>query len=445
MSPKLGPFFNEKLECLPRNELRELQARKLRQVIHYAYDNSPFYKRSLDRVGLKPGDFNGISDLQKVKLFTTKDDLRENYPFGMLAVPRDKVVEMHATSGTTGTPTLGLHSARDLEEWGEISARSLVMSGLGPADVFQITPSLGMFSGGFGFYHGARKVGCTIVPSSAGFSKRQIEFMLQLGTTMFSAIVSYGFRLAEVAAEMGVDPRRDTKVRKGSFGSEIWTREMKRKLSELWDMEPFDIYGSTELSGPGVGNDCHVHDGLHIWEDQFVTEIVDPKTGEVLGPEEEGELVFTTLSREAMPLLRYRSRDISSLLDQTACECGRTHEKYSEIRARADDMLKLSGVNFWPSEVETILLRRGDLGTEYQIHISRVNSTDSMAITVEAKDAKLDLMSKEKLAKSLEKELHDVLLFTPKVLIVEPNTLPRVEVGKARRVYDERSACPSEF
>ncbi len=439
MSGKLGPFYNEKLERLPKGELRELQAKKLRQATHYAYDNSSFYRKALDQAGLKPDHLGGLSVFQKLKFFTTKDDLRQNYPYGMLAVPRDKVVEMHATSGTTGTPTLGLHSAQDLDEWGEVAARSLVMSGLGHGDVFQITPSLGMFSGGFGFYHGARKIGCTIVPSSAGFSKRQIDFMLNFGTTMFSAIVSYAFRLAEVAEEMGIDPRKDTKVRKGSFGSEIWTREMKCKLSDLWDMEPYDIYGSTELCGPGVGNDCYVHDGLHMWEDHFLTEVVDPKTGEVLGPEEEGELVFTTLSREAMPLIRYRSRDISKLLDQTTCECGRTHQKYSEIRARADDMLKLSGVNFWPSEVETILLRRKDLGTEYQIHVTRVNSMDSMTITVEAKDPALDPATKDQLGKSLEKELHDILLFSPRVSVVEPNSLSRVEVGKTKRVFDERS------
>ncbi len=416
-----------------------MQEARLREAVHFAYQNSQFYRRVLDRAGLKPHNITGISDLQKAQIFTTKDDLRENYPFGMLSVSKNKVVEMHATSGTTGTPTLGLHSAQDLEEWGEIAARSLVMSGLRSDDVFQITPSLGMFSGGFGFYHGARKVGCTIVPSSAGFSKRQVEFMVDFGTTMFSAIVSYGFRLAEVATEMGVDPRRDTKVRKGIFGSEIWTREMKRKLSDLWDLDPYDIYGSTELCGPGVGNDCYLHNGLHIWQDHFLTEIVDPKTGEVLGPEEEGELVFTTLTREAMPLIRYRSRDISRALDERACECGRTHQKYSEIKARADDMLKVSGVNFWPSEIERILLRRSDLGSEYQIRVDRVNSIDSMIVTVEARYSGLDLGRKEILAKSLEKDLHDVLLFTPKVVIVEPNALPRVEVGKAKRVYDDRS------
>jgi phenylacetate-CoA ligase len=357
----------------------------------------------------------------------------------MLAVPRHRVVEMHATSGTTGTPTLGLHTAKDIEDWGEISARSLVMSGLRRDDVFQITPSLGMFSGGFGFYHGATKVGCTIVPASAGFTKRQIEFMRSFGTTMFCAIASYGFRLAEVAIEMGLDPAKDTSARKGVFGSEIWTSEAKKKLAKLWDMDPYDIYGFTELCGPGVGNDCFLHDGMHIWQDHYIVEVVDPKTGELVGPEENGELVFTTLTKEAMPLIRYRSRDISALLDVgSTCECGRTHHKFKEIKARTDDMLKVSGVNFWPSELETILLKESELGSEYLIRVTRVESADRMEISVESRERGLGEEKRNQLAKKLRSELHEVLLFSPEVLIVEPNSLPRVDVGKAKRVYDER-------
>ena len=428
------------MERLPQKELSEIQTRKLREISHYAYENSPFYKKAFDHLQIRPDDIRAIEDLQKIKFFTTKDDLRQNYPYGMLAVPRDKVVEMHATSGTTGTPTLGLHTAQDIEDWGEIAARSLAMSGLTSNDVFQITPSLGMFSGGFGFYHGARKIGCTIVPSGAGFSKRQIEFMRAFGTTMFSAIVSYGFRLAEVAIEeMAIDPAKDTLVRKGIFGSEIWTKAMKKKLSQIWDMDPYDIYGFTELCGPGVGNDCLVHDGIHIWQDYYIAEIVDPKTGEPLGPEEEGELVFTTLSKEAMPLMRYRSRDVSTLLDfGPTCECGRTHKKYSEIRARTDDMLKVSGVNFWPSELETVLLKESELGPEYQIHLTRVDSIDRMVIVVESREREIDNERKISLSKKLGSELHDILLFTPEISIAEPNSLPRVEVGKTKRVFDER-------
>ena len=432
-------YFNEKIEKLSRKELSKIQERQLRYISHYAYENSVFYKKSFDAAGLKPEDVRSIEILQKAKIFTTKDDLRRGFPFGMLAVPRERVVEMHATSGTTGTPTLGLHTAKDIDDWGEVAARALTMSGMTKDDIFQITPSLGMFSGGFGFYHGARKVGCTIVPASAGFSKRQIQFMIDFGTTMFSAIVSYAFRLAEIAHEMGIDPARDTKVRKGVFGSEMWTREMKNKISKIWDMDPYDIYGFTELCGPGVGNDCRMHDGIHIWQDYYYTEVVDPKTGEPVGPEEEGELVFTTLTKEAMPLIRYRSRDISALMDVGVCGCGRTHQKFKPIKARADDMLKISGVNFWPSEVESVLLKEGQVGTEYQIRVTKVDSTDRMQITVESKDKIEDQNARTQLGKKISASLHDVLLFNPEVVIVDPNTLPRVEVGKANRVIDERN------
>ncbi len=431
-------YFHEKAERLSRYDLTEYQRRLFKQTLEYAYENSAFYRNSFARLGLTPNDIRGIEDLQRIRFFTTKDDLRANYPFGMLAVPRDEVVEMHASSGTTGTPTLGLHTRKDLDDWGEISARSLVMAGLCQRDVFQITPSLGMFSGGFGFYHGARKVGATIVPASSGFSKRQIQFMIDFGTTMLSAIVSYAFRLAEVAQEMGIDPAKDTKVRKGIFGSEIWTREMKQKISRLWDLEPYDVYGFTELYGPGVGNDCRMHDGLHMWEDHFLVEVIDPRTAELVSPEEEGELVFTTLTKEAMPLIRYRSRDISKLYASTSCDCGRTHRRYGQIKARSDDMLKMSGVNFWPSEIESVLLKEHDLGSEYRITIDRVNSIDRMSIEVESRERIDSQKLREDLAKKLSADLHSILLFSPEIAIVDPNSLPRVEVGKSIRVIDQR-------
>jgi phenylacetate-CoA ligase len=431
-------YFDLKMETLPRDKLEENQSELLKQTIDHACRNSLFYKHRLKQAGIKPEDIRTIKDLQAKKFFTTKEDLRQNYPFGLLAVPRHQVAEMHATSGTTGTPTLGLHTEGDLEDWSKISARCLVMSGLTKNDVFQITPSLGMFSGGFGFYHGGRKVGATIVPSSAGFSKRQIQFMMDFGTTMFSAIVSYAFRLAEVALEMGIDLKKQTKVRKGIFGSEMWTREMKGRLASIWDMDPYDIYGFTELYGPGVGNDCRVHDGLHIWEDYFLVEVIDPESGEEVGHEEEGELVFTTLRKEAMPLIRYRSGDISSLLDSLSCECGRTHRKYEEIRARADDMIKVSGVNFWPSQLEAVLLKEDGVGPEYRINISRINSIDRMTIEVESKEKISDEAKRDLLSKRLAKALHDTLLFSPEIIVVDPNSLPRVEVGKTMRVNDER-------
>jgi phenylacetate-CoA ligase len=430
-------YFHEKAEKLSRQGLADHQKRSFRETLESSYRNSPFYRKKFDTLGLKP-DSISLESFQKMKFFTTKEDIRASYPFGMLSVPRESVVEMHASSGTTGTPTLGLHTKKDLEDWGEISARSLAMSGLDSKDVFQITPSLGMFSGGFGFYHGARKIGATIVPASAGFSKRQIQFMVDFGTTMVSAIVSYAFRLAEVAQEMGIDPIRDTKVRKGIFGSEIWTKETKQRISKIWNMEPYDVYGFTELYGPGVGNDCRIHEGLHIWEDYFLVEVIDPKTGELVGPEEQGELVFTTLQKEAMPLIRYRSRDISKLYDSNSCECGRTHRRYGQIKARSDDMLKVSGVNFWPSEIESVLLKENELGSEYRITLTRVESMDKMQIEVESREKIKTEEERADLAKKLSAGLHSVLLFSPEISVVDPNFLPRVEVGKSVRVIDKR-------
>lgn len=430
-------YFNPKIETMPRSELKELQEKRLRSALSYAFSNSAFYKKILKEKDLAKYDFTNIKQLQRMKFFTTKEDLRLEYPYGMLAVPRERVVEMHASSGTTGTPTLGFHTLKDLNDWGEISARCLVMAGLTNNDVFQITPSFGMFSGGFGFYHGARSVGCTIIPASSGFSRRQIQFMLELGTTMISAIVSYAFRLAEVAQEMGIDVRKQTKVRKGIFGSEVWTKEAKRKLAYLWDMDPYDVYGFAEMYGPGMGNDCRIHDGLHIWEDFFFVEVIDPKTGEVVGPEERGELVITTLMKEAMPLVRYRTRDVSFLMDSGVCECGRTHSRYSEIIGRTDDMVKISGVNFWPSEVESVLLKNEELSQEYRVKIERKGHADQVTIEIEA-IKKLEEGEKDRLREKLKSELRDTIFFTPEVVILDPGSIPRAEVGKAQRLLDLR-------
>lgn len=436
----MDTYFDKRIEMLPRRELRQLQARRFKAVIRKAYDNSAFYRRGFRRLGVVPDDVMGIETLQKLHFFTTKDHVGTEYPYGLLAVPREQVVEMHSSSGTSGTPVLGLHTEADLRDWGEISARCLTMAGMTKKDVFQITPSLGMFSGGFGFYHGARRIGCTIVPASAGFSKRQIQFMLDFGTTMFSAIVSYAFRLAQVAEEMGVDLLKQTKVRKGVFGSEMWTKEAKNKLSKLWELDPYDVYGFAEMYGPGMGNDCRMHDGLHVWQDFFLVEVVDPKTGEPLGPEEEGELVFTTLRKNAMPLIRYRCRDVSFLYGSRTCDCGRTHQKYKEIIARTDDMVKVSGVNFWPSEVESVLLRTEMVGPEYRIRLSRVNFTDRVKIEVESASRLKDKESKDKLSRELASELRNTLSFSPEVEILDPGTLSRAEVGKAQRMLDEREA-----
>jgi phenylacetate-CoA ligase len=280
-------------------------------------------------------------------------------------------------------------------------------------------------------------VGSFIVPTGAGFSQRQIQLMRDFGTTMICAIVSYALRLAEVAQQMGFDPARDTKVRKGVFGSEIWTKEMKQKIASIWDMDVYDIYGFTELFGPGVANDCHLHDGLHVWEDHLLVEVVDPKTGEPLSAEQEGELVFTHLTKDALPLVRFRSRDLAFLYDSPKCGCGRTHARISPIKGRVDDMIKVSGVSIWPTQIETILIKFPEAGTEYQVVVTRHDSMDHMRVAVESKEA-LDGRSKQDLARRLLTDIRNALNLTPELQIVDPGTLPRVEVGKAKRIIDER-------
>ncbi|MEM2766591.1 MAG: phenylacetate--CoA ligase, partial [Candidatus Caldarchaeum sp.] len=413
-----------------------IRDQRLRWTVKHVYENNAFYRKKFDEAGVKPEDVKTAADLRKLP-FTTKDELRSLYPYGLLAVPRTELLEVHATSGTTGVPTLGFYTKNDIEVWGEVSARSLVMSGLTKSDILQITPSFGMFTGGFGFFYGARKVGAMIIPTGAGFSKRQIQYMLDFGTTMVCAVVSYILRLTETAYEMGVDPARETKVRKGVFGSEMWTAEMKRRIADAWDMDVYDIYGFTELCGPGVANDCYVHDGLHLWEDHFYVEVIDPKTEEPVEPEEKGELVFTTLTKEASPVVRYRCRDISYLYDSVSCDCGRTHRRLGFISGRVDDMIKVAGVAVWPSAVENVLLKHPELGMEYQIIVTRVGGLDRLKVVAElGKDSKH--VNINKLKKKLEDDFRETLMTSVEVELAEPMSLPRQEVGKAKRVFDQR-------
>ncbi|MEM2238041.1 MAG: phenylacetate--CoA ligase [Candidatus Caldarchaeum sp.] len=431
-----GLFFNKAAETLPRKELESMRDERLRWTVKHVYENNAFYRKKFDEAGVKPEDVKTAADLQKIP-FTTKEELRSLYPYGLLAVPRTELLEVHATSGTTGVPTLGFYTKNDIEVWGEVSARSLVMSGLTKSDILQITPSFGMFTGGFGFFYGARKVGAMIIPTGAGFSKRQIQYMLDFGTTMVCAVVSYILRLTETAYEMGVDPARDTKVRKGVFGSEMWTAEMKKRIADAWDMDVYDIYGFTELCGPGVANDCYMHDGLHLWEDHFYVEVIDPKTCEPIEPEEKGELVFTTLTKEASPVIRYRCRDISYVYDSVSCDCGRTHRRLGFISGRVDDMIKVSGVAVWPSAVEAVLLKHPELGMEYQIVVTRVGGLDRMKVVAELSKESGNVDVKG-LKKRLEEDLRETLLTSVEVELVEPMSLPRQEVGKAKRVLDQR-------
>ncbi len=424
-------IWNPSVECMPRDELEKLKLQRLREAVAYAYDRVPYYRRRMKEAGVTPQDIRSLEDLKKLP-FTTKQDLRENQPFGHVAVPLSELLEVHGSSGTTGEPTLVYYTARDIENWSEIMARCLAAAGLTRRDVFQITPSFSLFTGGFGFYYGARKIGALIVPTGPGYSKRQIYVMTKLGTTMIAGIASYALRLAEVAMEMGIDPAKDTKVRKGVFGAEMWSDALRKRIEKVWDMESFDIYGMSELYGPGVAIDCQYHQGLHVWEDHFIVEVIDPGTGEPVEPEEKGELVITALTKEAVPIIRYRTRDISRILDAKSCDCGRTHVRIDRIQGRTDDMFTVSGVNVWPSAVESVILKEPLVGNEYQIIVEKTGSRERMIVRVES-SRKLSEEEKEALSRRLQYELRETILVSPIVEILDPGTLPRGE-GKAKRV-----------
>ncbi|MEM3386432.1 MAG: phenylacetate--CoA ligase [Nitrososphaerales archaeon] len=430
----LEPMF----EKMRRTELREIQLKRLKEVVHRVYECVPFYYSKMKELNVSPDDIRSIEDVRKLP-FTTKNDLRNNYPFKLSAVPLSEIVEIHASSGTTGTPTLGYYTENDLKNWGDLVGRAFKMAGVGKSDVVQITASLGMFSGGFAFYHGARRVGATIVPASAGYSRRQLQYMIDFGTTTVCAITSYMLRLAEIAKEMNIDPISNTSVRKGLLGSEAWSQQMWKRVCETWNMDAYDAYGLTELNGgPGVAADCQFHDGLHVWEDHYIVEVVDPNSGEHCELEEKGELVFTTLCKEAMPLLRYRTRDVSFLYASENCDCGRTLRRIGRIQGRTDDMIKVSGVNFWPSLIEEALLKHPEVGPEYQIIVDRVSEVDRLTIYIETKTIINEEEKKKVLSQTLRDELRELLLFTPNIEVVDPGQLPRVEVGKAKRVIDKR-------
>jgi len=426
-------IWNPRVESMPREDIRKIQLEKLKETVYRLY-NVDYYHRKMKEVGLKPDDIKTLSDLRKLP-FTTKDDLQECQPYGHVAVALSDIVEVHGTSGTTGEPIFQYYTKRDIENWSELMARSLAAAGLTKRDVIQITPSFSLFTGGFGFFYGARKIGAFIVPTGPGYSKRQIYVMVKLGTTMIAGVANYALRLAEAAYEMGIDPAKDTKVRKGVFGAEMWSDSLRRKIESIWDMESFDIYGMAELYGPGTAIDCQYHNGLHVWEDHYIVEVIDPKTGDLLEPEEKGELVITTLTKDAVPLIRYRTRDISRILDIKTCDCGRTHIKIDRIQGRTDDMFIINGVNIWPSTIELILMKHPFVGNEYQVIVRKSMSGDKILIKIES-SRKLDKYEKEAMVKKLQYELKENILVTPEIEIVDPGTLPRSE-GKAKRIIIE--------
>lgn len=429
-------YFNPEIETISRAELEALQIKRLKKSIDTALQ-TPFYQKILGEQGITSASINSLEDLKRIP-FTTKDDLRNNYPFGLVACDIKKVVRLHSSSGTTGNPTVICHTQHDLDQWANRVARCLYMVGVRDTDVFQNSSGYGMFTGGLGFQYGAERLGALTVPAAAGNTLRQIKFIRDFGTTTVHAIPSYATRLYEVMQELGVDPRRDTKLKTLVIGAEPHTDEQRKRIEELLGVKAYNSFGMSEMSGPGVAFECTYQNGLHIWEDCFIVEIINPDTLEPVPDGEIGELVLTTLDREAMPLLRYRSRDLTRIISGE-CPCGRTHRRLDRIKGRSDDMFIVKGVNIFPMQVEKILMKFKELGTNYLITIETRNNNDEMSVEVELGDLFTDDFSKlQLLTKEITRQLKDEILLTPKVKLVDKGSLPQTE-GKAVRVKDLRN------
>lgn len=430
-----SPYFNPEMETMTRPLIEKLQLERLKATVEHCM-NSPFYNRRFKELNLKPSDIKTLDDLEKIP-FTTKQDLRDTYPFGIASVPLDKCVRLHSSSGTTGNPTVVLHTQKDLEQWANAVARCLWMVGCRPEDVFQNTSGYGMFTGGLGFQYGAEKLGMLTVPAGAGNTKRQLKFFTDFGTTVAHAIPSYATRLFEVMQETGIDPRRDTRLRTLVIGAEPHSDEQRKRIEEMLGVKAYNSFGMSEMCGPGVAFECQQQNGLHIWEDYYIVEIVDPKTLQRVPDGELGELVLTTINREGMPLLRYRTRDLTRVL-QGECPCGRHHKRLDRMQGRSDDMIILKGVNIFPIQIEQILMKYKELGSNYLITLETLDSNDEMTVEVE-----LDQLFTEDygilqaLTKNIARELHDEILVTPRVKLVPRGTIP-VSDGKAVRVKDLR-------
>ena len=424
-------YWQADMETMSRADLEKLQLKRLKETIQTA-GNSTFYNKVFKEQKITPDSIHSLEDLKRIP-FTTKEDLRNNYPFGMAAVPIQKCVRLHSSSGTTGNPTVVLHSAKDIDEWANQVARCMYMVGLRNTDIFQNTSGYGMFTGGLGFQYGAEKLGALTVPAAAGNSKRQLKFIADFGTTCLHIIPSYATRLAEVMQESGIDPRRDTKLHTVCIGAEPHSEEQRKRIEELLGVKAYNCFGMSEMNGPGVAFECMEQNGLHIWEDYVIVEIIDPITLEPVPEGEVGELVLTAINREAMPLLRYRTRDLTRII-QGKCACGRTHKRIDRFKGRSDDMLILKGVNLFPIQIETILMKFNELGNNYLITIEN----DEMQVEVELSDLFTDDYSQlQRLTKEVTRQLKDELLLTPKLKLVGRGSLP-VQEGKAVRVKDLR-------
>lgn len=429
-------IYKPEIECMDRESLRNIQSERLRRTVAHVYNNVPMYRQRMDETGVKPEDIKSVDDLRLLP-FTNKTDLRDQFPYGLLAVPQSEIVRIQGSSGTTGKPIVAGYTENDVEVWTEMVARSLTAAGAGKEDIVQVTYGYGLFTGGLGAHQGASRVGATVIPMSSGNTQRQLMMMHDLGATMLCCTPSYAIYLGESLKEAGYDPK-EFKLKSGCFGAEPWTEEMREKLESLFDINAYNIYGLTEIGGPGVGFECTAKNGMHINEDHVIAEIINPATGEPLPYGESGELVFTTITKTGMPMIRYRTHDICTL-DASPCSCGRTHVRMSRITGRTDDMLIIRGVNVFPSQIESVLLRIPGVAPHYMLVVDRVNSTDRLEVQVELTDEIFSdtVADIEKVQRTISEQIKSVVGVSAAVKLVPPKSIPRSE-GKSKRIIDNR-------
>lgn len=429
-------YWNKDIECTDRENLEKLQSARLVDMVNRIYNNVPFYRKAFDEKGIKPQDITHINQLKDLP-FTHKTDLRDNYPFGLFATPQSKVVRLHASSGTTGKPTVVGYTKNDISIWSEVVARSLTMAGITNNDIIQVAYGYGLFTGGLGIHYGVEKVGASVIPISTGNTKKQLQLMEDFGTTAFTCTPSYAAFLTESITEKGI--KHKLKLKYGLLGAEPWTEEMRKYIETELGIKAYNIYGLSEIIGPGVSMECECQNGSHIQEDHFIPEIINPETGEVLPYGEIGELVFTTVSKEAMPLLRYRTRDLCSL-NIEKCECGRTLVRMGRILGRSDDMLIIRGVNVFPSQVESVLMDIYETTPNYQLTVDRINNLDTLEIKVEIADQfwTTEIKEIENVKKRIGQSIQSTLGISATIKLAEPHSIERSE-GKATRVIDKRS------
>ena len=429
-------FWQQEIETMDRADLERLQLKRLQNLVEYVYNRVPFYKQRLDEAGVKPEKIKALSDIQYIP-YTTKDDIRDTYPFGLFAVDKKEIVRIHASSGTTGNPTVVGYTKNDLQMWTDCVSRLVIAAGATADDIVQIAFGYGLFTGALGLHYGLEQIGATVVPTSTGNTEKQLKLMKDFGTSALVSTPSYALYIAEVAKDMGIDCR-ELNVRLGLFGSEGCSLEMRSKVEEAWNLFATDNYGMSELCGPGVSGECRFREGMHFAEDHFLPEIIDSATGSGKGKGEEGELVVTTLSKEGIPLLRYRTKDISRL-NYEKCACGRTHVRMDKPMGRADDMLKIKGVNVFPTQIESVLISIPEVGPQYQIVLGTKNYMDTFEINIEVSDPSVltSYRDLENLQLKVRHKLQTVLGLDAKINLVEPKTLERF-VGKAKRVIDNR-------